>query len=205
MEDFVSFANDFRSDGLKGLKKIGQRFLRSEGAKSNVKAQPIPADVGMERRSGRRVPLPLDVRMKIGENDAQKARLRDVNVKGFCLEPADGLQPGDAISVGFDGYPEVSPAFAITAVVRRILPGTKPGEATAMGLEIDRERTSADAQKNYRRLVLHYLHHRPLLDDIHQGYFEARCESCDWVGRVGRRKPVCSRCGSKVVPIADKA
>lgn len=198
----MSFANDLRSEGLKGLKKIG-RILRAESAKPNVKAQPIPAGVSMERRSGRRVALPLEIRIKIGDQDAQKARLRDVNVNGFLLEPADGLEPGDGISVGFDGYPEVSPAFAITAVVRRIVPPTKPGESSAMGLEIDRERTSADAQKNYRRLVLHYLHHRPLLEHLSQGLFEARCESCNWVGRVGRRKPVCSRCGAKVVPLAE--
>ncbi len=200
----MSFANDLRTEGLKGLKKMGQRFLRGESAKPNARAQPIPAGVGMDRRSGRRVPLPLEIRIKIGENDAQIARLRDVNLKGFCLEPADGLTQGDRVSVGFDGYPEVSPAFALVAIVRRILPAVKPGEPSAIGLEIDRERTSADAQKNYRRLVLHYLHHRPLLEDLNQGYFEARCESCDWVGRVGRRKPVCSRCGSRIVPLAEK-
>lgn len=198
----MSFANDLRTEGLKGLKKIGQRILRSESAKHNVKAQPIPADVAMERRSGRRVSLPLEVRIKIGDHDAQKARLRDVNMNGFLLEPAEDLELGDGISVGFDGYPEVSPAFAITATVRRIVPVVSPGEVSAMGLEIDRERTSADAQKNYRRLVLHYLHHRPLLDHLSQGLFEGRCESCNWVGQVGRRKPVCSRCGANVVPLA---
>jgi PilZ domain len=201
----VSFTNDLRGEGLKGLKKIGQRFLRGEGAKTNVKAQPIPEGVGMERRSGRRVALPLEIRIKVGDKDVQKARLRDVNMKGLSLEPADGIEPGESLSVGFDGYPEVSPAFALTAIVKRIVPPTKPGEPSALGLEIDREKTSADAQKNYRRLVLHYLHHRPLLDDINQGYFEARCENCDWFGRVGKRKPVCSRCGSKVTPAADKA
>jgi phage FluMu protein Com len=49
--------------------------------------------------------------------------------------------------------------------------------------------------------VLHYLHHKPLLEDMNQGYFEGRCPSCEWIGRVGRRRPHCSRCGGAVVPV----
>jgi len=181
------------------LKQLGQRFLR--GDNTSAKRRPIPAPVGADRRSGRRVPLPLDVRITVGTSAVRFARLRDVNLPGLSITPADGVEVGDRVSVGFDGCPEVTPPFALVAIARRILP-SKPGELSAVGLEIDRELTSADAQKNYRRVVRHYLHHRPLLEDMSKGYFEGRCTSCDWVGRVGKRSPMCSRCGAKVVELS---
>jgi len=189
---------------LSRFKKLGQRFVRGGGPPSNVKAQPIPADVAAERRSGRRVLLPLDVRIKLGDDDPLDARLRNVNLTGLAVEPGDGVKLRDRVSVGFDGYPEICPAFALVAKVKRLLEPETPGAPTVMGLEIDREATSADAQKNYRRLVRHYLHHRPLLENLNNGYFEGRCTSCDWVGRVGKRKPRCSRCSAKVVPLEDE-
>ena len=54
---------------LSRLKKLGQRFLANQEPKVNAKAQPIPADVAVERRSGRRVPLPLEIRIKLSEDD----------------------------------------------------------------------------------------------------------------------------------------
>ena len=52
---------------LSRLKKLGQRLLANQNA--NVKAQPIPADVAGERRAGRRAPLPLEIRIKLSEDD----------------------------------------------------------------------------------------------------------------------------------------
>lgn len=191
---------------LSRLKNLGRRLLANQGSKANAKAQPIPADVGAERRSGRRVPLPLDIRVKRSEDeDPQRARLRDVNMTGFAVEPALGVQVDDRVSVGFDGYPGVCPGFALVARVKRLVDPAEPEESTAMGLEIDREGTSAEAQKNFRRLVRHYLHHRPLLGSVAQGFITARCPSCDWVGRTGQRKPRCPRCSSKVEPLEDEA
>ena len=197
----MSLTDDLRSVSFSKIRKMGQRLLRGESSANNVKVQSIPADVGIERRSGRRVPLPLDVRIKIGNGDARLARLRDVNLSGLSITPADGVEVGDRVSIGFDGCPEVALPFALVGVARRILPSEEPGESSAIGLEIDRELTSADAQQNYRRVVRHYLHHRPLLDDMSKGYFEGRCTRCDWVGRVGRRNPQCSKCSAKVVPL----
>lgn len=187
------------------LKKLGERFLKPEPPKANFKDAPLPADVGSERRAGRRVFLPLEVRVKLGDEDPRKAKVRDVNLTGLAVEPDFDVKLRDRVSVGFDGYPEVCPAFALVGRVRRIIEPTETSRLPAMGLEIDREKTSADAQKNYRRLVIHYLHHRPLLEGVNAGYFEGRCTSCDWVGRVGKRKPQCSRCGAKVVPLEEES
>ena len=158
---------------LARLKKLGERILRGESGKTNVKAQPIPPDVAAERRSGRRVCLSLDVRIKLGDADPEKARIRDVNLTGLAVEPDFGVRPGDVVRVGFDGKKGVAPGFALAAVVKRAIepersespesPESPEAEAgpRAMGLEIDREKTSAEAQKNFRRLIRHYLHHRP--------------------------------------------
>jgi hypothetical protein len=154
-----------------------------------------------ERRSGKRVVLPIAIRIKVNDREIREARVRDVNLPGLAIESKTPVQVGDRVSVGFDGYPEVAPPFALTGTVRRVLLRQEPGGSDAMGIEIDRELTSADALKNYRKVVLHYLHHKPLLSDMNQGYFEGRCPSCDWIGRVGRRRPNCSRCGAAVVPV----
>ncbi len=196
--------NEHSEGSFRKLKQMGQRFLRGESANATAKPLPIPADVRAERRSGRRVALPLDVRIKVGTAPVRFVRLRDVNLPGLSITPADGVEVGDHVSVSFDGCAEVTPPFALVAVARRILPSKDTGEPSAVGLEIDRELSSADAQKNYRRVVRHYLHHRPLLEDMSKGYFEGRCTSCDWVGRVGKRSPLCSRCGAKMVELSEK-
>lgn len=192
--------------GLTRLKKLGQRLLENRGPKANVKAQPIPADVAAERRSGRRVPLPLAIRVKLTEeDDPRDAKIRDVNMTGLAVEPALGVDIDDQVHIGFDGYPSVCPGFALVGRVKRVVDSVEPGEMSAMGLQIDREETSAEAQLNFRRLVRHYLHHRPLLDAASEGFMHGRCTSCDWVGETGRRKPRCPRCASRVAPIEDEA
>ena len=189
---------------LSRLKRLGQRLLANQNA--NVKAQPIPADVAAERRAGRRATLPLEIRIKLSEDDdPRRGKIRDVNMTGLAVEPSLGAQVDDRVHIGFDGYPDVCPGFALFGRVKRIVEAEEPGETSAMGLEIDREQTSADAQKNFRRLVRHYLHHRPLLDSMSQGFITGRCTSCDWVGRTGKRKLRCSLCGSRVVPIEGEA
>lgn len=184
--------------GFSRLKQMGQKLLKKE-EKKNFKAEPLPADVSMDRRSGRRVPLPLDVRVKLSdEDDPREARLRDVNLTGLAVEPAWNVAIRDRVSVGFDGYPDVCPSFAIVGKVRRILPAENPGDDSAMGLEIDRERSSAESLLNYRRLIRHYLQHRSLVSQ-HTGYSVGRCSGCEWKGRVGKRNPACPKCGSSVV------
>ena len=190
---------------LTRLKKLGRRLLAHQGPKVNAKAQPIPAGVAAERRSGRRVPLPLEIRIKLSEDDdPRNARVRDVNMTGLAVEPSLDLEVDTRVHIGFDGYPGVCPGFALVGHVKRVVQADEPGETSAMGLEIDRGQTSADAQKNFRRLVRHYLHHRPLLDTVGDGFIRGRCRSCDWVGQTGKRKPRCPRCNSRVVPVDDE-
>jgi hypothetical protein len=174
------------------------------GLFSKAKAPPAAAKrpaAGPERRSGRRLPLPIAVRIKVNDREIREARVRDVNLPGLAVESSTPVQVGDRVSIGFDGYPEVAPPFALTGTVRRVLRSQEPDSDDAMGIEIDRGLTSADALKNYKKVVLHYLHHKPLLEDMTQGYFEGRCPSCEWIGRVGRRRPHCARCGGQVVPV----
>jgi hypothetical protein len=171
-------------------------------SKAKIASPATRPAAGRERRSGKRVALPIAVRVKVNDREIREGRIRDVNLPGLSVESMQPVQVGDRVSVGFDGYPEVAPAFAITGTVRRVLPGRDPNGSDAMGIEIDRNHTSADALQHYKRVVLHYLRHKPLLEDLNSGYFEARCRSCDWIGRVGRRNPHCSRCGSaEVVPL----
>jgi hypothetical protein len=91
-----------------------------------------------ERRSGRRVVLPIAVRIKVNDREIRDARLRDVNLPGLAVESSTPVQVGDRVSIGFDGYPEVSPPFALTGTVRRVLPSKDPAAFDAMGIEIDR-------------------------------------------------------------------
>ena len=181
------------------LKKLGQQFLGEQKAE---KQAPEPA---VERRAGRRIRLPIAVRFRTADGSTQVGKVRDVNLTGLSIETAEAQQVGNRLSIGFEGYPDVCPAFVLFGEVRRIVTDPTSGAPTAMGVEIDRATTSPDALKDYRSLVLHYLHHKPLLDDIHKGYFEGRCPSCDWVGRVGERNPVCSRCGTKVLPVQSES
>jgi hypothetical protein len=74
-----------------------------------------------------------------------------------------------------------------------------------VGVELDRKATPPEGIQGYRTLVLHYLHHKPLLDDVTKGYFEGRCTKCDWAGRVGAKAPRCPRCGGKVEPTRSEA
>ncbi len=177
--------NKDQSEGLGRMLKMGRRFLGGER----------DAKVGHERRSGKRVPLPVPVRVQVADQSQRPARVREINLPGFTLEPCEGARVGEPVRVDFDGYPDVSPPFAVQGKVVRIV----GDHSEVMAIKVDRKGTPPDALKHYRNVVRHYLHHKPLLDDIEKGYFEGRCESCQWVGRVGRRAPRCSNCGSSTV------
>jgi hypothetical protein len=115
-------------------------------------------------------------------------------VSGFRLDWPDPAEVGEVAVVRFEGYPGVCPAFILYGRVARIVSGKQPG----VGIAIDREGSSPEALLQFRQLVLHYMHHRPLLDEIARDFFEGRCEACDWIGRVGTRAPVCPSCGERV-------
>ena len=153
-----------------------------------------------ERRASKRVELAVPVRLKIGPGDEQPRRLRDISQLGLCLEGATTAARGDDVTVAFDGYPEICDAFVLSGRVARTIGDGSSG----LAIEIDRQSTLAEALLQYRKLVLHYLRHRPLLEELDKGYFEGKCESCGWIGRVGERTPICARCGQRVVPVHDR-
>jgi hypothetical protein len=178
-------------EAVRRLMDMGRRLLGGETKK--------PA---LERRAGMRVELSLAIRVSVGEGDWKSARLRDVNLTGLSIEPAGDARVGQTVAVQFEGYPDVAPAFSLAGKVSRIIEAESEESEDAMAIRVDRSTTSQEALKNYRILVLHYVRHRPLLEDVDKGYFEGRCSSCGWVGRVGRLKPQCSHCGgSQVAPV----
>ena len=173
-------------EAVRRLMEMGRRFLGGE-----TKLQPA-----VERRAGMRVELSLPVQVRLGDGERQPARIRDVNLTGLRIEPAGEARPGQTVAVQFDGYPGVAPTFSLVGRVSRVIAEPAgPEDVLAMAIQVDRGATAEDARKNYRLLVLHYVRHRPLLEDVDKGYFEGRCSSCGWVGRVGQRKPQCSHCG----------
>lgn len=164
--------------------------LKNVGAKKSGDAWAVP-------RAGKRVQLPIPVALKIGKGEFEARRLRDGSPVGLCIDGDVVGKRGDVATVRFHGYPDVCEPFDLTCHVVRVIEGELPGIA----VKIDREDTSSAALRHYRKLVLHYLEHRPLLDELDKGYFEGKCEACGWIGRVGERNPVCSRCGGAVKQI----
>jgi PilZ domain len=152
-----------------------------------------------ERRASKRVALPIPVRLRIGDGESATRRLKDLNQQGFCVEAAAGGVPGERVVVRFEGYPDVCETFFLRGRIVRLTDETPSG----LVVQIDRAETAAAAIEQYRALVLHYIRHRPLLDEVGKGYFEGRCQSCDWIGRVGAKKPTCPKCGGRVAPVAE--
>jgi hypothetical protein len=149
---------------------------------------------GVDRRAGQRAILPIPVRIRGDGGESREGRILDVNLRGLAMEPADDARPGQTLTLLFDGYPGVVPKFEITGDVVRILED-KPN---AMGVKIDRRRNSTESLGHYRRLILYFLRHKPLLARVDWGHIEGRCVACSWVGRVGKRTQRCPCCGSKV-------
>lgn len=157
------------------------------------------ADPGAEKtpRASKRVKLPIPVRLQVGLGELEPCRVRDVSLHGLCIESGAQATPGAEVMLYFDGYPEICDPFVLSGRVVR----TESEPQPAVALVIDREANSPAVLEHFRRLVLHYLHHRPLLDEVAKGFSEARCLDCGWIGRVGERNPRCSRCGGQVRPV----
>jgi PilZ domain len=152
------------------------------------------APEGVERRFGKRVKLPLTVRVRVEDGPELTAKVRDVNARGMGLDFVVGGEPGRRLTIDFDGYPGVCEAFSLVGRVVNVFNPVTSG----VGVEVDRKATPPEGVQSYRTLVLHYLHNRPLLDGVAKGYFEGRCTNCGWVGRVGAKAPRCPRCAAKV-------
>ncbi len=173
-----------------GLFSLGRRLL---GGQEEKKKEEQPARP--ERRASQRVALGLPVKACVGDGKFRECRIVDANLRGIAVRPAEDARPGSSVAVAFPGIPKTVPAFTLIGDIVRLV-GQPPEQA--MGIRVDRHRTTPDALSHYRGFVLYYLRHKPLLEEVNSGYFEARCHSCGWVGRVGRRNPVCSLCGGDV-------
>lgn len=173
--------------GLGGLLKAGRRLLGKE--------QEAPEPAADERRVNRRVPLRIPVRACVGAGKFRECQIVDINLRGFAIEAGEEAEPDQTIAVAFAGLPEVAPRFTLAGnIVRR-------ARHDAVGVQVDRGRNSTEVLGHYRKLVLYYIRHKPLLEELRSGYFEARCPACGWMGRVGRRNPACSRCKGPVEPL----
>lgn len=148
---------------------------------------------GPERRASKRVDLPIPVELKLGQGDFQATRLSDVSLHGMAVENVGSAPVGEIAALQFEGYPGVCEPFLILGRVVRVTDDDPAG----VGIEIDSQATGEEAMGLFKTLVRHFLHHRGLLEDLWKGYFEGRCKSCGWIGRVGERSPRCPKCGEK--------
>ena len=153
--------------------------------------RPEPEEAPENRRRTPRLSLPLAVQVCAEGGRFAKSQLVDINLGGFGVECPEALV-GASIAVVFEGIPSVLASFSLVGEVVRASPG-----GTA-GVRLSRDEVEPEVFEKYRALVLFYLRRRPLLEQVASGYSEARCEGCGWVGRVGQRKPNCSRCGGMV-------
>lgn len=149
-----------------------------------------------DRRRSKRVKLPIPVRLRIGNGEPESRRLHDFSQHGLFIETPDEGPVGEKVVVRFEGYPDVCEPFALAGEVLRV-----SEEPKGLVILIDRQSSPPEALGQFRTLALHYIRHKPLLEELDRGYFEGRCTSCDWVGRVGERNPTCARCGQPAVPI----
>ena len=147
-----------------------------------------------ERRLSNRAALQIPVQVKVGDAPPAASKLHDISPNGLCFEKLFSGNPGDRVWVRFEGYPGVCENFVLAATMVR-LTNDKP---VRMAAKINRQETRPEALEQYRKLVLHYLRHRPLLEDKEKAFVEGRCKACGWVGRVSVRNRICSRCGSPV-------
>jgi hypothetical protein len=152
-----------------------------------------------ERRSSKRAELRIPIQVRVGNSPPFSTRLHDISPNGLCFEGGDKGSPDDPVSVRFEGYPGVCESFVLVAKLARRVAG-KPARTA---VRITREQNRPQALAEYRKLVLHYLRHRPLLEEKSTRFVEGRCTTCDWVGRVGVRNPVCSRCGLPIKILID--
>jgi hypothetical protein len=151
-----------------------------------------------DRRGTKRIQLPIPVRLKVGGGPVEPRRIRDISLHGLAIVGYLKCDAGDPAAVQFLGYPKICEPFTLLGHVVRFVENDPRGVA----IRIDRKNTPKQALDQFRKLVLHYLRHRPLLDELDTGYFEGRCLACGWIGRVGASKPRCSKCGGrKILPV----
>ena len=137
------------------------------------------------------------MRIETRDGDSRELRLRDASLHGICIDGADAGALGEEATLHFDGYTDVCEPFSLTARIVRAESEPSPSIAVAL----DRKKIPRDTYDSFRRLVLHYIRHRALLDELERGFAEMRCVECSWIGHVSEQRPRCSRCGGEVRPV----
>jgi hypothetical protein len=155
---------------------------------------------GGERRLGRRVPMRMPVRITTLDGLTWDGRVCDVNKRGLAIEPNQGIAKNEHLTAAFPAYEGVWPKFELKVVVRRLVADPQTKCSVALGVEIDRERTSAEASQAFGKMVLHFLRDRALLKEQNEGRHVARCMSCDWIAMEETAEPRCPICQSRLIP-----
>ena len=172
------------SGPLSRLVKLGRRVL---GAETRQTEAP-------ERRASTRVPLRLPVDACLDGGSFQEGKLVDVSLRGLALDLSEDGAPGQRVSVRFRESKAGEATFLLQGRVVRVL----ESHPERVGVSMRRAENPPEALESYRRLILYYLRHRTLLEDLNSGVFEGRCPSCNWVGHVTEQSPGCPMCHGPV-------
>jgi ribosomal protein S27E len=150
------------------------------------------------QRGSKRLQLAIPVRLKLAGGEIESRRTRDISLHGLSIAGLPNGEPGEPAVVQFRGYPNICEPFMLFGHVVRLVEDDPRGVA----IRIDRTNTPPGGLEQYRKLVLHYVRHRPLLDEVRSGFFEGRCGACGWIGHVGETNPRCPKCGEeKIEPV----
>jgi len=166
------------------LVKLGRRIL---GAETEEIQEP-------ERRSSKRIPLRLPIDACLEGSRFQEGKLVDVSLRGLALDLPEEGAPGQRVSVRFRKSQAGEATFLLQGRVVRVL----ESNPERVGVDVRRTENSPEALQAYRRLILHYLHNRSLLEELNSGVFEGRCAACNWVGHVAEQGPSCPMCQGPV-------
>ena len=99
------------------------------------------APEGPERRFGKRLKLPVTVRVRVADGPVLATKVHDVNARGLSLEAVAGARVGDQLAIEFDGYPGVCAAFSIIGQVVRIVDPV----ANGVGVQVSRTATTPES------------------------------------------------------------
>lgn len=148
-----------------------------------------------ERRAVTRMPMRISVELR-RPGQTWEGTTVDLSPTGLLVQTEAAPTEGSPVEVCFEGIAG-SANVLVTARVVYLTDAPRPG----LGLQIDRRATGPAGCTAYRQLVMHYRKHPPLLEEKRRGIHEARCDKCQWIGRVAGTTPTCPRCGSKAMKL----
>ena len=148
--------------------------------------------VKLEKRRAKRESISIPVKATIGSRELNGPLAMNLSPIGLFVKASPAPPKGSAIDLIFNGLAENDETINVTGKIVWI--SRLPEEG--MGVEIDRIETTEENLKRYRSMVLYYIRHPPLLDQTKAGFDLMVCNSCNWVGKVSSKNPLCNNCGS---------